>query len=81
MAEPFSQTTMRPSRVAVDSEAAYALEAEVACPSCQDRITELRVVRLLRTKVNFTSTLPRRGRVMVCPNCATVLSAELGSLS
>ena len=75
MAEPLTQVPP------VESEAAYALEAPVQCPSCHDSIAELRVIRLLRTKVNFTSTLPRRGRVMVCPSCTTVLSAELGSLS
>ena len=37
------------------------------------------VVRLLRTKTNFTSTLPRRGYMVVCPNCRSVLSAGLGS--
>jgi hypothetical protein len=74
MAEPLAA-------VAPDSEAAYALETPVTCPCCRDTIRELRVVRLLRTKVNFTSTLPRRGRVMVCPHCATLVSAELGSLA
>jgi hypothetical protein len=74
MAEPLTHP-------AAQSEAAYALEAPVHCPSCRERITELRVVRLLRTKVNFTSTLPRRGRVMICPVCATVVSGELGNLT
>ena len=27
--------------------------------------------------VNFTSTLPRRGRVMACPVCLAVIPAEL----
>jgi hypothetical protein len=27
--------------------------------------------------VNFTSTLPRRGRVMTCPQCLAVIPAEL----
>ena len=40
-----------------DSEASYALESEVRCPACREQISELRVVRLLRTRVNFTSTL------------------------
>ena len=64
----------------VDSEAAYTLERDVRCPACREEISELRVVRLLRTRVNFTSTLPRRGRVMACPRCATLLSGELGKL-
>lgn len=63
------------------AEASYALESPVSCPACRDLISELRVVRLLRTRVNFTSTLPRRGRVMVCPRCATLISAELGNLT
>jgi len=66
--------------VTVDAEAAYALEKAVRCPTCREEISELRVVRLLRTRVNFTSTLPRRGRVMACPKCAAVLSGELGNL-
>ena len=79
MAEPLPQVAQTPRTA--DSEAAYALECEVSCPSYKGKILELRVVRLLRTKVNFTSTLPRRGRVMVCPACRTVISAELGLLS
>jgi hypothetical protein len=35
---------------------------------------------LLRAHVNFTSTLPRRGRLVVCPTCLAVLPAELGNL-
>jgi predicted RNA-binding Zn-ribbon protein involved in translation (DUF1610 family) len=58
-------------------EAEYALEWPVRCPSCGETISRLKAVRLLRTQVNFTSTLPRRGRVVVCPNCYVVLPAEL----
>jgi hypothetical protein len=36
---------------------------------------------MLRTKVNFTSTLPRRGRVLACPKCLSVISGELGNLT
>ena len=64
-----------------DAEASYALELPVRCSRCEEMISELRVVRMLRTKVNFTSTLPRRGRVLACPKCLTMLSGELGNLS
>jgi hypothetical protein len=59
----------------VDAE--YALEYPVRCPHCGQALDVVRVVRLLRTKVNFTSLLPRRGRVISCPLCLKVLSAEL----
>ena len=60
-----------------DSEAEYTLEYWAACPSCGRHLKTVRVVRLLRTRVNFTSTLPRHGRVVICPSCRTILSAAL----
>jgi hypothetical protein len=39
------------------------------------------VVRLMRTKVNFISMLPRRGHVIVCSHCRWILSAELGGVT
>ena len=60
-------------------EAEYMVEASVKCPHCAKMIEALQVVRLLRARVNFTSVLPRRGCVMVCPDCRTVLSGHLGS--
>jgi hypothetical protein len=60
-----------------DSEAEYTLEYWVTCPSCHDRLNSVRAVRLLRTRVNFTSLLPRHGRVVICPNCRAILSAAL----
>jgi DNA-binding response OmpR family regulator len=59
------------------SDAVYRLESGVRCPQCKETISTLQAVRLLRTQVNFTSTLPRRGRVLVCPSCAAIVSAEL----
>jgi len=47
----------------------------------QQEISSIQVVRLLRTRVNFTSTLPRRGRVLVCPRCRRILSAELAGFA
>jgi DNA-binding response OmpR family regulator len=62
---------------AANADAVYRLESPVRCPQCGETITTLKAVRLLRTQVNFTSTLPRRGRVLVCPGCLCVVSAEL----
>jgi hypothetical protein len=38
------------------------------------------VVRLLRTRVNFTSSLPRRGHAIVCPKCAGIITVALGGM-
>ena len=62
-------------------EAEYDLEASLRCPQCKKEITSLRVVRLLRGKVPFTSPLPRRGHAIVCPSCSNILSAELGGIT
>ena len=63
------------------AEAEYQLETPVTCPACSESVSSLHVIRMLRTRVNFTSTLPRRGRAIVCPSCSTLISAELGALS
>lgn len=62
---------------AANADAVYRLETPVRCPQCGETVTTLKAVRLLRTQVNFTSTLPRRGRVLTCPSCLCVVSAEL----
>lgn len=59
-------------------EAEYALESPLRCPHCKEVISTLQVLRLVRTRVNFISMLPRRGYVVVCPACHQILSAELG---
>jgi hypothetical protein len=59
------------------AEAEYTLEYPARCPHCKAELEALRVARLLRTRVNFTSTLPRRGHVISCPECSTIISAEL----
>jgi CheY-like chemotaxis protein len=64
-----------PSDSKIDAE--YTLETPVRCPACGERITSLKAVRLIRAQVNFTSTLPRRGRVVACPHCLAVIPAEL----
>lgn len=58
-------------------DAEYALEHPVRCLACGETVSTLKAVRLLRTRVNFTSTLPRRGRVVVCPICYAMVPAEL----
>ena len=60
--------------------ATYTLELPVRCPHCRDVIRTLRAIRLKRSQAPFTSTLPRAGRVLVCPQCERVLSAELTAL-
>ena len=58
-------------------EAEYTLETPVRCPACGERTGTLKAVRLVRARVNFTSTLPRRGRVLACPYCLAMVPAEL----
>ncbi len=62
-------------------EAEYTLEHRVKCPHCSTDLASIKVVRLLRARVNFTSTLPRRGRVLACPGCQRILSAELAGFA
>lgn len=59
-------------------EALYRLETWVRCPSCKEEIDTVGVVRLLRERVNFTSTLPRKGQLTVCPRCRAIVPAQLG---
>lgn len=70
-----AQPSVRPQGGAV-----YALESPVRCPECAQEIHTLRVLRVLRTQVSFTSTLPRKGYVILCPHCERLLSAELSGL-
>ena len=58
-------------------EAEYALETTLKCHHCQQELRSVAVVRLLRTRVDFVSTLPRRGHVIICPRCKGILSAAL----
>jgi hypothetical protein len=60
--------------------AVYTLELPVRCPYCRDPIRTLRVLKITRTQVNFTSTLPRNGRAFVCPQCEKLLSVELSGI-
>lgn len=78
---PAKQPAVDTTFVDREVEAEYTLESPVTCPCCDQVIRMVEVVRLLRTKVNFTSTLPRRGRVILCANCKKVLSAELAGFA
>ena len=60
--------------------AVYGLERSVNCPSCRRSIESLHVVRLYRAKVEFVSSLPRSGRLLVCPLCQTPIPGELGAV-
>jgi hypothetical protein len=60
--------------------AIYTLELPARCPYCREVIRTLRVLRLKRTQVTFTSTLPRGGRILVCPACERIVSAELTAI-
>lgn len=60
--------------------AVYGLEHPITCPGCNSEIGELYAVRMFRARVNFMSSLPRSGRLLVCPNCRTPVPAELGAV-
>jgi hypothetical protein len=60
--------------------ATYTLEMAVRCPHCDEAISTIRIVGLTRSQVAFTSTLPRKGRVAVCPECDRILPVELSGL-
>ena len=62
------------------NSAVYTLEANVRCPHCEETIATIRIVGLSRSQVAFTSTLPRKGRVAVCPECDAILPVELSGL-
>jgi hypothetical protein len=60
--------------------AVYTLEMNVRCPHCDETISTIRIVGLSRSQVAFTSTLPRKGRIAVCPECDAILPVELSGL-
>jgi hypothetical protein len=62
----------------LEFEAEYQLEMPVKCVQCKKNIETVQVIRLLRKKVNFTSSLPRRGYLTVCPHCQAAFPAVLG---
>ena len=60
--------------------AVYGLEHSICCPGCAAHVSELYAIRMFRARVNFMSSLPRSGRLLVCPNCRTPIPAELGAV-
>jgi hypothetical protein len=64
----------------LEFEAEYALEAMVKCPLCKASVKTLNVLRMLRSRVNFTSNLPRRGWVAACPSCHGIVTVGVASL-
>ncbi len=74
---PAESTSPSPPLQESKIDAEYTLETPVRCPACGERIASLKAVRLIRATVTFTSTLPRRGRVVACPHCLAVIPAEL----
>ncbi|HXD73840.1 MAG TPA: hypothetical protein VN628_08895 [Vicinamibacterales bacterium] len=72
-------TTPTPPRRQMDG-AIYSLEFPVQCPHCEQEIRTFKVFRLLRREVSFTSTLPRKGYVIVCSECERPISSELSGL-
>ena len=69
-----------PNEWRASSGATYTLEVPVRCPYCDDAIKTIRIVTATRTHVSFTSTLPRKGRVAICPECDRILPAELSGM-
>lgn len=63
------------------STAIYTLEQPARCPNCREPIRFIRVLRMARTQVSFTSALPRGGRAMICPECERIISIELAAFN
>jgi hypothetical protein len=60
--------------------AIYTLEFPARCPHCRELVRSLRVLRLKRSQVSFTSPLPRGGRAIVCTACQGIISADVSTL-
>jgi hypothetical protein len=61
-------------------DAEYLLEIPLPCPHCRQVMQSVVIVRMLRSRVNFVSSLPRRGHAIACPACRGILSMELGGI-
>lgn len=81
-APPFEpkEASKRGAEVEEGIEAEFVLEAAAVCPHCLEDIERVNVVRMLRARVNFVSSLPRRGQLLVCPKCRVTLAGALGGL-
>jgi hypothetical protein len=64
----------------IQYEAEYTVESPVRCPLCKASVKTVNVLRMLRTRVNFTSNLPRRGWVATCPSCHAIVTVGVASL-
>jgi hypothetical protein len=73
-----SETTAIPPEW--EGGAIYTLELPARCPHCKELVRSLRVLRLKRTQVSFTSPLPRGGRAIVCTSCQAIISADVSTL-
>ena len=60
--------------------AVYTLEFPARCPHCRELVRSVRVLRLKRSQVSFTSPLPRGGRAIVCTACQAIISADVSTL-
>ena len=69
-----------PQPAAAAGGAVYTLESPANCPECNTEINTIHVIRVMRTQVSFTSTLPRKAYVIACPACRRLLSAGLSGL-
>jgi hypothetical protein len=70
----------QPATAAAPAGAVYTLESPAQCPECNTEINSIHVIRVMRTQVSFTSTLPRKAYVIACPACRRLLSAGLSGL-
>jgi hypothetical protein len=53
------------------------LETAVRCLHCRETSRNVRALAPTRTHASIASTSPRTGRVLACPECERILSAEL----
>jgi len=75
---PFPAAPALPGRMPFG--AVYTLESPAVCPECDKEIGTIQILRVLRTQVSFTSTLPRKAYVIACPECRRLLSAGLSGI-
>ena len=72
-----SKTPSRPKRPSVTWRRNTRWSTGSSVPTARRTFPRVKVYRLLRTRVNFTSTL----RVLVCSSCQRALSAELAGFA
>jgi len=77
---PLPVTTHGVAATLAQAGAVYTLESPAHCPECDTEINTIHVIRVMRTHVSFTSTLPRKAYVITCPACRKLLSAGLSGL-